>query len=398
MDFELTEKDKTFEAEVDAVVRSCLPEDWDGRSLYWPGAYGNVPLSKAEFLDTQKKLTQTLGQRGWLSLGLPEAYGGQASMVRQAIVDDVACYHRAPVRGVANLIAAPTIIAVGNEKMKKEWLPRINAGDVEFWLGYSEPNTGSDLASLETTAADTGDHYVVNGQKIWSTGAHIYDYAWMLVRTDPDAPKHKGLTLMIIDNNAPGITIRPIINICGTHSFNEVFFDNVKVPKENVVGQVNAGFKYVMLALEYERLMCGTGAFRRILEELIGYVKETRVNDRLLADEKAVRAKLAELATDIDILYCHYWRTAAMMDNGKFTGTEASVLKLFSTELSRKLADSAMEIMGESSTLTGTSPWAPLNGRVGMGYVDSISGPLGAGSSEIQRSIIATRGLGLPNR
>ena len=394
----LSADDRVFGQEVDAFVRSCLPSDWNERSLYWPGAYGNYPDCKAELLETQKALTEALGARGWLSLGLPEEYGGQNSMLRQAIVDDIAYYYRIPVRGAATLICAPIIAAVGREKMKREWLPGINTGNLTFWLGYSEPNVGSDLASVETYATDSGDHYVVNGQKTWSSGAHVTDYGWVLVRTNTEVEKHKGLTLMIIDNNTPGITMRPIINICGTHSFNDVFFDDVKVPKQNVVGEVDAGFKYVMMALEYERLACGSGAFRRILEDLVSFSKTTTVNGRLLSEEKEVRAKLADLATDIDVLYCHYWNIAARMERGKPVGIDASVIKLFSTELSRKLADSAMEIMGEYGALQKESSWAPLMGLASMGYVDSISGPLGAGSSEIQRSIIATRGLGLKNR
>jgi len=397
MNFELSEENKTFQKEVEAVIKSILPTDWLDRSLYWPGAYGNLPLSKKEFEQVQTRLMKTFGEKGWLSLGLPKASGGRADMIKQAIVDDVSLYYRIPVRSAANLICAPTITAVGSEEMKEEWLPKLNSGEVSLWLGYSEPNTGSDLSSLETMAVDNGDYYVVNGQKTWATGSHINDYGWVLARTDPNAPQHKALSLLIINNDTPGITMRPIINICGTHSFNEVFFDNVRVPKKNLVGEANKGFKYVMLALEYERLMCGTGAFRRLIEELIEYVKNTKINGDCLADEKEVRVKLAEIATDIEILYSHYWRVAWMMDQGKFVGHDASLLKLFSTELSRKIADTAMEIMGEYGLLDRGAPGAPLDGRVGIGYVDSISGPLGAGSSEIQRSIIATRGLGLPS-
>jgi 3-oxocholest-4-en-26-oyl-CoA dehydrogenase alpha subunit len=399
MDFELDRQDQAFREQVNGLMKSLLPEDWDERCFYWPGAYGNVPLSETEFQETQLLLTKAFGKKGWLTLGLPEIYGGKASTLRQAIVDDVSFYYGIPVRGNAPLICAPTIAAVGSEAMKKEWLPRISLGEVSFWLGYSEPNAGSDIASVETIALESGDYYVIHGQKTWSSAAHVCDYGWVLARTDRDAPKHKSLTLFIIDNNTPGITIRPIINICGNHSFNEVFFDNVKVPKKNIVGEVNHAFKYLMLALEHERLMCGgPSGFKRIFEKLVAYAKETKVNGRILTEKKDVRSKFAELAADIEILYCNYWRTAWMMDHGEFAGYHASMLKLFSTELSRKLADLALEVMGEIGTLMKGSPWTPLQGRMGMGYVDSISGPLGAGSSEIQRSIIATRGLGLPNR
>lgn len=398
MDFEFTEEEKRFQKEVDDFVRERLPADWDEQALYWPGAYGAAAAAKAEFKEFHKQLNRKMGERGWLSLGWPKEYYGQNSMVKQAIVDDVTSYYRAPVGGVATLIGGPTIIAVGSDEMKREWLPKIASGEVSFWLAYSEPNAGSDLGSLKTSAVEDGDEFVINGQKIWSTGAHTADYVWMLARTDPKAPKHKGATLLLIDNKTPGITINPIINICGIHSFNEVFFDDVRVPRKNIVGELNRGFYNVMLALQYERLLVGSGAFRRILEELVEYVKETESNNRPLSKDPAIRNKLAEMAVEIDMLYCHYWQTAWKMDRGQFPDRDASVLKLIATELSRTLANVAMDILGLYCTLERGSKWAPLKGRVSLGYLDSISGPIGAGTSEIQRSIIATRGLGLPRR
>jgi alkylation response protein AidB-like acyl-CoA dehydrogenase len=158
-------------------------------------------------------------------------------------------------------MAAPAIIQAGSEKMKKEWLPKIAKGEMRFWLGYSEPNAGSDLGSIQTRADQKGDNFILNGQKVWSSGAHIADYAWLVARTGAVEDKHRGLSLLIVDNSSPGITIRPLENICGIHSFNEVFFDQVRVPEENLVGEVNKGFYYLMLALLHERLMIGTGSF-----------------------------------------------------------------------------------------------------------------------------------------
>ena len=396
MDFELTKDEKQFREEVDDFIKEQLPPNWEEMALYWPAGYGALPIAEKEFRAFSLEYNRKLGAKGWLSLGWPEQYGGQNSMIRQAIVDDVASYYRAPAGGIASMIAGPTIIAVGSEEMKNQWLEKIAAGDCNFWLAYSEPNAGSDLAALTTTAVEDGDQYVVNGQKIWSSAAHVSEYAWLLARTDPSASRHKGATLFIVDNNTPGITINPIENICGIHSFNEVFFDDVRVPRENIVGELNKGFYNVMVALQFERLLVGTGAFRRVLEDLVQYARETERNGRRLSDDPAVRDKLAEMAIEIDVLYAYFWRTAWLMDQGQFPEMETSVLKMFATELSRKLSNVAMEVLGPMGTLERGSKGAPLRGLMSLGYLDGISGPIGAGTSEIQRSIIATRGLGLP--
>ena len=184
MDFELTEEHKQFRGEVEAFLKEALPPDWDERVFGWPGAYGSMPHVEEEFRDFVRDFQRKAGQRGWHSLGWPERHGGQGSWMKQAIVVDTMDYHRAPLGGVADAIAAPTILAVASEEMKRQWLPRIARGEIGFWLGYSEPNAGSDLASIRTTAVDEGDHFVVNGQKIWSTGAHVMNYAWIGVICD----------------------------------------------------------------------------------------------------------------------------------------------------------------------------------------------------------------------
>lgn len=398
MRFDFSEEEKAFRGEVEDFARAELPPDWDEKALYWPAGYGTFPGIEEGFKEMYDQLLRKLGRKGWLSIGWPKEYGGMNSMMKHVICDDVMSYHRAPGGDVSTAIAAPTIALIGSEDMKREWLPRIAAGELRFWLGYSEPNAGSDLASIKTRAVDNGDEFIVSGQKIWSSGAHIADYGWVLAKTDPDAPRYRGETLMLVDNKASGITIRPIVNICGIHSFNEVFFDDVRVPKKNVVGQINQGFYCVMLALQYERLFVGTGAFRRVLEELVQYVKETECHGKPLAKDPLVRNKLAALAIEIETLYGFYWRTAWMMDQGQAPEPEASALKLFGTELSRKLAGTAMEILGPYGQLERGSKWAPLRGLMSLGYMDSISGPIGAGTSEVQRGIIATRGLGMPRK
>jgi 3-oxocholest-4-en-26-oyl-CoA dehydrogenase alpha subunit len=396
VDFALTKEELAFRDEVTDFVTGELPSGWDQRAIWWPGGYGTTPEMETEFLDITRPFLRKLGRRGWLSLAWPREYGGGGSMIKQIIVGEVLSYYRAPAGGVAVGIAGPTILLAGSEEMKREWLPKIAAGEAGFWLGYSEPNAGSDLAAMNTTAIADGDEFVINGQKIWSTGAHVTGNAWLMAKTDLDAPRHRNATLMIVPNNTPGMTIKPIINICGLHSFNEVFFDDVRVSKKNVVGEVNRGFYNVMLALQFERLMVGIGSFKRVLEELIRYAKETEINGEPLSKKPHIRSKLARLATELEAFYGLYHETAWMFDHGRVPELEASALKLFGTELGITFAQTAVDILGPFAQLDWGSKWAPFNGRVAAGYLDSISGPIGAGTSEIQKSIMATRGLGLP--
>ncbi len=396
MNFEFSKEELAFRQEVEDFVKSELPPDWDDRAIWWPGGYGTTPEMETDFLDVTRPFLKKLGGKGWLNLAWPEEYGGQGSMVKQIIVGDVLSYYRAPSGGVAVGISGPTILLAGSEDMKKEWLPKIAGGETGFWLGYSEPNAGSDLASMKTTAIADGDEFVINGQKIWSTGAHVTDNAWLMAKTDLEAPRHKNATLMIVPNDTPGMTINPIINMCGLHSFNEVFFDDVRVPRKNVVGEVNRGFYNVMLALQFERLMVGTGSFKRVLEELIQYAKEKHVGGEALSKKPYIRSKLAMLATELEAFYALFHETAWIFDQGRIPEMEASALKLFGTELGLLFAQTAVDILGPYGQLDWGSIEAPFNGRVGIGYLDAISGPIGAGTSEIQKSIIATRGMGLP--
>lgn len=396
MDFEFTQQETAFRKEVEDFVKQELPPGWEEKIFRWPGGYGATPMFEANFKEFWDQSFRKLGSKGWLCLGWPTEYGGMASTMKQAIFNDVMSYYGAPAADVATSIVGPTILLVGSEEMKKEWLPRIAKGEVRFWLGYSEPNAGSDLSSCQTKAYEEGDDLIINGQKIWSSGAHIADYAWLLARTDSTAKKHQGLSLMIVDNRTPGLTIRPIQNICGIHSFNEVFFDDVRIPKKHIVGEINKGFYYLLVALQFERIIMPIGAFRRILEELVKYVKETKRDGAMLGKNSRVRDKLATMAIELEILYGFYWRTAWLMDQGVAPVLESSALKLLGSELGQSFANAAMEILGPFGQLEKGSKWVPLKGMVSLGYLDSVSGPIGAGTSEVIRGIMATRGLGLP--
>ena len=398
MDFRFSEAEKKFRAEVEEFILKEIPPGYADKDLYWPGGYG--ALSEFEVRDPAvEKFREKMGERGWLTMAWPKEYGGGGrSFVEQAIFFERISYHHAPGMDVSTLISGPTILRFGSEELKSEWIPRIVKGNLKFWLAYSEPNAGSDLAAIQARADASGDDLIVNGQKIWGSGAHVADCGWMVARTDMAAPPYKGTSLFIVDNKSPGITIRPIVNINGFHSFNEVFFDNVRVPKKNVVGEMNMGFYYLMVALDFERLVISMGGFRRRFEDLLNYSRNTRRNGKLLSEDSRVRAKLAQLATEIEIAFLLYFKTAWMMDNNLFPNIEASEIKLITTLLSRKLADTGMEIMGQQAQLWPGSHRAPLSGRFAVGYLDSISAVIGAGTSEIQRNILAQRGLGLKRK
>jgi len=396
MDFGLSKQEQGFRDEVELFLKEELPPNWAEESLHWPAGYGTLPVFEAEYDAFCRQFWRKLGKRGWLGIGWP---GDKHTHIEQAIFNDLTSYYRAPAGNVATLIGAPTILLFGSEEMKKEWIPGIARGEVSFWLAYSEPNAGSDLASLQTSAVEDGDNLIINGNKIWSSGAHISDCAWMVVRTDPKAlSRYQGISLIIVPNDMPGITIHPLMNICGIHSFNEVYFDNVRIPKRFIVGEVNQGWYYLMVALGFERLAVPLGNFRKTFEELVQYTKETKRNAKSLSKDPLVRNKLVDIAIRMEIVNRYYWHTAWLSDKGVSSDTDASILKLISTELSRDLAFAAMDIMGLYGQLAPDSRWAPLNGRVYLGYLDCISAIVGAGTSEIQRNIIAQRGLGLPRK
>jgi 3-oxocholest-4-en-26-oyl-CoA dehydrogenase alpha subunit len=401
MEFQFNEKEQAFYDEVDGFLKENLPPDWASRPLFWPGGYGRglTGMDDAESMEAFLRFREKLIEKGWVTISWPEAYGGRSyTHIEQAIFDERTSYHRAPILDViASGIVGPTLLRAGTEEQKREWLPRIAAGEVQMWLGYSEPNAGSDLAAIATTAVEDGDAFVINGQKVWSSQAHRGGYAWLIARTAPEAPKHKGISYFIVDNTTPGITIRPLINIHGLHEFNEVFFDNVRVPKKSLVGEKNKGFYYLMTALDFERvILVGIGGFKRIFEEMVANVKKLERDGAPLGSYPAVRKKLAELATQIEIGTMLVWKTADMLDKGLSPSVEAAALKVVATELSRSMAEAAMDIFGPYALLEGGSPYTPFRGLSSIGYLDCISATIGAGTSEIQRNIIALRGLGLP--
>lgn len=337
------------------------------------------------------ELMRKLGKKKWLAPAFPEEYGGMGATRWQQfiITDEVSHYRALPLALCGITIVGPMLLHCGNEAQKREYLPRIAGGEIDFALGYTEPEAGSDLGNVQIRAERKGDFYVVNGQKVFNTGCHFDQYVWLAARTNPNVPKHKGISLLIVDMNTPGITVRPLWVVDGERT-NEVFYDEVKVPAENLIGEENKGFYYIMTALAYERSL-PMGDLRRTFEEFIEYVKE-----RGLGKDHLVRQQVAQLATELQAVGLLAYRVTWLIENETAPHWEAPMVKLFSTEFMRRFSNIAMEIMGPRGQLQKGSKWAPLMGKLEYFYRHAARRNISAGSSEIQRNTIARIGLNLP--
>ena len=333
----------------------------------------------------------------WVAPAWPKEYGGLAwSHINQMIFSEELSYAGAPDGGrVFNVgMIGPTLIVHGTDQQKREHLPRITSGEVVWCQGYSEPGAGSDLAALQTRATRDGDDYIVNGQKIWTTGAHHADWCFLLARTDPDAPKHKGISFLLVDMKTPGITVSPIVNMAGYHEFNQVFFEDVRVPVQNRVGEENNGWYVAMTLLDFERSnVASIAANQRTLETLADHVREHRPGGVYQA---VLRHRLADLWIANETGRLLSYRTAWMQETGRVANYEASVIKVFATELGAAITNFGVNLLGPSGALEPGSKHAPYGGLIGTSHLSNVSPTIYSGSSEIQRNIIATRGLGLP--
>jgi alkylation response protein AidB-like acyl-CoA dehydrogenase len=391
MDFRLSAEDATFRQEVRAFLREELGPDWEpstGRETVTPEQWAFA-----------RAFTKKLAERGWLTLAWPKEYGGAgASHTRQLVYNEEMSYAGAPTAvGSGISLAGPTLMVHGTEEQKRRFLPPIARGEVVWCQLFSEPGAGSDLASLQTRAVADGDDFIVNGQKIWTSGAHHSDWAILLARTDPDAPKHRGITYFLVDMKSPGITVQPLVNMLGGHAFNQVFLTDVRIPRSQVVGEVNRGWYVGATTLDFER--SGIGRFagsRRVLEEITGHAQQTRRGGARLIDIPKVRMELAERVIENEVGRYLAYRVAWMQSAGKIPNYEASMVKVYGSELQQRIARTAINLLGLSGQLLEGSAGAPLEGRVPANYMATVANTIAAGTSEIQRNIIATRGLGLP--
>lgn len=347
------------------------------------------PLAK-EFLEKVKK-------KGWIGIGWPKEYGGMGeTMVKQFILLEEFRYAGAPLMGMTLTSLAPTIMRVASEEMKKEWIPKIVSGEVELALGYSEPEAGSDLGNLKTKAILDGDEFVINGQKIWNSEAHVATHEFLGCRTDPNVPKHKGISVILVPINHPGVTVRPIYT-WGDVRTNEIFFDNVRVPKSNLVGKLNEGWSYAMMALNLERFDIGSIAdVRRLFDELILFLKNTVIDGEVLSKNKIIRYRIAELFMELEVCKLLCYVAAWMIDINKSPIKEMLMAKIMGSELKSKVGDLGTQVMDLYGQLRQHSRRAPVNGDLERLYRIAPFYRFGGGTNEILRDIIAQKALGLP--
>jgi len=384
MDFQFTEEQKRLRDE----VRSFLKKE------VTPGVVKETE-SRLGLGPHSWEFMRKAGARGWLCPTWPKQYGGlEASNIDRLIIWDEMAYCEAMEVWAGVRMAGPTILLFGTEEQKSEYLSPIARGEVDYAAGFTEPDAGSDVAAIRLRAVEDGDDYVLNGQKLFNTGCHFAQYHWLGARTDPDAPRHRGLSLFIVDMKSPGITLRPVWTFGGWRT-NEVFYDNVRVPKKNMVGEKNRGFYYIAISLDFDRAAT-TGRMQRNFEQLVEYARERQQDGRTPGKDPLVRSRLTELAIEVEILRCLIYRHAWLRDRGVVPNYEASMIKVFSSELGQRLSRCGTEMLGLYGQLQEGSKWAPLNGRIEHECRSSTHVSIFGGTSEVMRNVIATRGLGLP--
>lgn len=397
MDFRFTAEEEAFRQEIKDWLKDNLPENWTGDRFT-----RSREDAEAEGMNVYKEFARRLATKGWVAPHWPKEYGGQGlSVVEQLVFNEEMSNANAPI-GYSSIgvgWAGPTIIVYGTDEQKKRFLGPITSGDVMWCQGFSEPNAGSDLANLQTRAERDGDDYVINGQKIWTSGAHYADWCILIARTDQEAPKHKGISYFLVDMKTPGITMSPLIDMMNNHGFNEVFFDNVRVPRANLLGEENRGWYMATTTLDFERSSIGgaVGA-RKMLDDLVGWTKGVRSNGHTLYDEAPVRWRLGEAAVEAELGKLLSYRVVTLQARGQVPNYESSIAKLFNTDMQLRMAKSGLEIMGLYGQLDHKDNYAPLKGRFERQYLWQTGLAVGGGTTEIQKNIIAMRGLGLPRQ
>ncbi len=389
MEFKFSPEDQAFRQELHDFIRQELPPGWEGGGR-WP---------EETDWDLTRQMRRRMASKGWLTMHWPEEYGGQnASPVRSAIFNEEMAYKRAPGRDIFGVrMLGPTLMINGSEEQRQEHLTPVARGEVQWCQGFSEPESGSDLASLSTRAVRDGDDFIINGAKIWTTLAHRADWIMLLTRTNPDAAKHRGISFILVDMKSPGVEVRPIINMAGGHEFNQVIFDNVRVPRRNVVGEEDRGWYVAVTLLDFERSGIDYSAMgRRLLDETREYAAETKRNGQLLTEVPWVRHLLADRYIECEVARLMAYNVAYMQGQGLVPNKEASMSKVFGSETLQRVTVAGLDILGMYGILGRDEKWAPLKGRVQENWMISFSHKIAAGTSEVQRNIIAGRGLGLP--
>ncbi len=389
MEFEISDELRAFVAEVDQFI--C--DNWD------PEVMDPMPEQLSQVVDTPPKraFMRKLAAKGWLGMSWPKEYGGQErSGMYEFLLTERLARVGAPQPGKGVGTIGKTIIRHGNAKLKEYFLPRIARGEIEFAIGYSEPQAGSDAAAMQLKATRDGAGWRLNGRKIWTTSGHFADWYWVGARTDPEAPKHKGITLFLVEMRHPGITIQPTWTI-GDERTNEVFIDDVWVGDDFVVGELNKGWTYICEALDLERFgMMPIGAMEMKVDTLCRWALKAERDGAPLRADPVARHTIAQLVTQLQVARNIQRRVVSEALKGRVPTVESSMHKLYVNELDQRIANGAMELMGPAGLLKRGNEGAPMDGRFERSYRYTVVNTIGGGTSEIQKNIIARRQLGLP--
>ncbi len=389
MDFRFSEEQKKLRQEVGDFLEGEI------RQGLWQ------PSCDAWIMGYDPAFTKRVAAKGWFGLTWPKEYGGQGRpFVDRLIVTEEMLRYGAPAacHWFADRQIGGAIVHYGTEEQRRELLPKILKGEAYVGLGMSEPDAGSDLASLKTRAVEDGDYYVIDGQKTWTSGGSHMNWIYLVARTDPDAPKHRGISEFFFETSLSGVTVVPIADITGGVHFNEVFFEDVRIPKTCLIGEKNRGFYQVLNQLDYERSgMERLMANYPLFEALIEYAKETRRNGKPLSEDPVIRSRLAQLRIEFEVGRLHMYRVAVVMDEGRAPNWESSMSKAYGTAFEQRLAGAAIEIAGLYGQLSPQSKWVPMQGMAYHSYLSSKGYSLQAGSSEVLKNILASRKLGLPS-
>jgi alkylation response protein AidB-like acyl-CoA dehydrogenase len=392
MDLNLSPEEVRFRDELRAWLQANVPQDWS--------EWREKPIE--ESFPYLRAWQRKLNEGRWAAVSWPKEYGGRgATLAQQAIFwEEMARVEAPPMANSLGLgLIGPTIIAHGTEAQKKRFIPRILSAEEIWCQGFSEPNAGSDLASLQTEARLDGDHYVVNGQKVWTSYGWVGNWCELVVRTDPNAPKHKGLSVLLIDMSSPGVEVRPLRQMTGESEFNEMFFRDVRVPVENLLGQVNDGWNVAVSTLMYERGSYGARLhplFRRNITRLIELSRTFQKNGRAACQDPLTRQKLAQCYAEVEIMRLNQLRAFSRITATGAPGPEGSIQKIFWSELNQRLQQVAQEIFGPYGQLLAEDRHSVDKGIWSYGYLRTRGNTIEAGTSEVQRSIIGHFVLGLP--
>lgn len=402
MDFVLTPEQEQFAQEFRDYLNTHLTDDIRQESVRFlnmnrrtdPGVFGRGEYGGPK----SKEFVLRLGRDGWLGVGWPKEYGGQGrTPMEQHLFYEIIFGERAPFPVLTISAVGPTLMHFGTPEQKDFFLPKILRGELEIAIGYTEPAAGTDLFSLKTTAVRQGDEYIINGQKVFTSIAHIADYLWLAARTDPDASKkHRGISLFLIPIDTPGIQMSPIYTV-GGHRVNALYFDDVRVPASCLVGPENKGYECIVYQLDRERIaLVASSPLTRRINLTIEWARNTTINGAPVMDHPGVRGRFADLLADVEVLKLLNYRVVDNMTKGLPVWAEASTVKVFGSELNIRVNNVLLEIMQAFGQVQAPDPWAAVDGLVDEHFRDDLIFIFGGGANEVQRDIIAMVGLGMP--